>query len=132
MKIRAMDWTVIVIFSAMGVIMGLLSVKRFTHKLELFLWLLFGIATALVHSKNIDHHSFLHGLLIGMSWGIINAAIQSAFYDTYLANNPSLQEGFRVTTFMPPRYFALATGPIIGLTTGVVLGGVSLLLSRIW
>jgi hypothetical protein len=127
-----MDWKVIIILSAIGLIMGLLSVKGFTQKLEPFLWLLFGIATSLVLSKNIDNKTFLHGLLIGLSWGIINGLTQSVFFDTYLSNNPQLQQNFSKTSFMQPKYFVLVTGPIIGLITGLVLGGLSLLLKKVW
>ncbi len=65
MKAITMDWTLIILLSSFGIIMGALSVKGFTNKLEPFLWLLFGIITSLVLSKNIDHNTFLHGLLIG-------------------------------------------------------------------
>lgn len=127
-----MDWTVIIIFSAVGLIMGLLSVKGFTQKLEPFLWLLFSIVVALVLSKNVAHKTFLHGVLIGLSWGIINGLTQSAFFDTYLASNPQLKQSFSKSTFIQPRYFGLITGPIIGVLTGLVLGGLSLLLKKLW
>lgn len=127
-----MDWKVIVILSGLGLIMGLLSVKGFTGKLEPFLWLLFGIAVSLVLSKNIDDRVFFHGLLIGLAWGALNGLTQSVFFDTYITNNPQLQEGFQKTTFMPARYFVLTTGPVIGLITGLVIGGLSLLLKKVW
>lgn len=132
MKTNTMDWKVIIILSAIGLIMGLLSVKGFTQKLEPFLWLLFGIATSLVLSKNVDNKTFLHGLLIGLAWGIINGLTQSVFFDTYLSNNLQLQQNFSKTIFMQPKYFVLVTGPIIGLITGLVLGGLSLLLKKMW
>ncbi len=129
---RKMDWKVIGILSVIGVIMGLLSVKGFTQKLEPFLWLLFGIATALIISKNITEKTFLHGLFIGLAWGTINGVIQSMFFDTYLANNPALQENFSKSTSIQPRYLVLLTSPVFGLMTGAVIGGLSLLLRRIW
>ena len=132
MKTKTMDWTTIILLSLFGIIMGALSVKGFTQKLEPFLWLLFGIITSLVLSKNLDQKTFLHGLLIGLAWGIVNGLTQSAFFDTYLENNSYLQEGFKKTIFIQPRYFVLITGPIIGLITGLVVGGLSLLLKRIW
>ncbi len=127
-----MDWKLIIILSVIGLIMGLLSVKGFTQKLEPFLWLLFGIATSLVLSKNIDNKTFLHGLLIGLAWGIINGLTRSVFFDVYLANNPQFQQNFQKKTFIQPRYLGLVSGPIIGLITGLVLGGLSLLFKKIW
>lgn len=127
-----MDWTVIILLSSFGIIMGVLSVKGFTQKLEPFLWLLFGIITALILSKNIDQKTFLHGVLIGLAWGIINGTIQSSFFETYLTNNLSIQDGFKKITFVQPRYFVLITGLIIGLITGLTVGGLSLLLKKVW
>ncbi len=127
-----MDWTLIALLSSFGIIMGVLSVKGFTQKLEPYLWFLFGVISAVVLSKNIDHKTFLHGLLIGLLWGIINGLTQSSFFDTYLLNNPSLQEGFKKTTFIQPRYFVLITGPIIGIISGLVLGGLTLLFKKLW
>ena len=126
-----MDWKLILLLSAIGLIMGLLSVKGFTQKIEPFLWVLFGIATSLVLSKNVDR-PFLYGLAIGIGWGVLNGVIHSAFFDTYIMNNPSIQQAFQKKTFVQPRYFALITAPVIGLITGLALGGLSLLLKRLW
>ena len=126
-----MDWIVIMIFSVVGLIMGLLSIKGFTQKIEPFLWLLFGIATTLVLSKNIDNKAFLHGLLVGLAWGFVNGLIQTVFFNSYLANNPHLQPDFSKITFMHPRYYVLLMAPVIGLITGLILGGMTLLFKKI-
>ena len=127
-----MNWTVIILLSSFGLVMGLLSIKGYTQKLEPFLWLLFGIITSLVLSKNIDSRTFLHVLLIGLFWGLLNGITQSVFFDQYLANNANLHERFKQSTFIQPRYLVLVTGPVIGLITGLVLGGLTLLLKKIW
>ena len=132
MKNKIMDWTIIEILSAIGLIMGLLSLKGYTQKLEPFLWILFGIATALVLSKKTESNTFLHGLLIGLAWGIINGLIQFACFDTYLDNNPRLTQNFSNTAFAHPKYIVLATAPIIGLITGLILGSLSFLLKKVW
>jgi len=132
MNLKIMNWTIILLLSSFGLIMGLLSIKGYTQKIEPFLWLLFGIITALVLSKNTDNKTFLHALLIGLLWGVLNGIAQSVFFDQYLANNTNLQERFKQSTFMHPRYFVLLTGPVIGLITGLVLGGLALLFKKIW
>lgn len=132
MTLKSMNWTVIFLLSSAGLIMGLLSINGFTQKIEPFLWLLFGVIAGLVLSRNIDHKTFLHALLTGLFWGVLNGIIQSAFFDQYLAHNPNLQERFKQSTFIRPRYFVLVTGPVIGLITGLVLGGLTLLLKKIW
>ena len=131
MRGEPMDWKLVLLLSAIGIMMGLLSVKGFTQKIEPFLWLLVGAATSLIISKNTDR-PFLYGLTIGIGWAVLNGLIQSAFFDTYVANNPSLQQSFQKKTFVQPRYVALLTAPVIGLMTGLVLGGLSLLLKKLW
>ena len=132
MNLKTMNWTIILLLSSFGLVMGLLSIKGYIQKLETFLWILFGIITSLILSKNIDNKTFLHALLIGLFWGVLNGLTQSAFYDQYLANNANLQERFKQSTFIQPRYLVLVTGPVIGLITGLVLGGLTLLLKKIW
>lgn len=132
MTLKSMNWTIILLLSSVGLIMGLLSINGYTQKIEPFLWLLFGTIAALVLSRNTDHKIFLHALLIGLFWGVLNSIIQSAFFDQYLANNTNLQERFKQPVFIKPRYFVLVTGPVIGLITGLFLGGLTLLLKKIW
>ena len=126
-----MDWKIVLLLSTIGIVMGLLSVKGYTQKIEPVLWLLFGIATSLILSKNLEP-PFLHGLLIGIAWGLLNGLIQFTFFDTYSTNNPLLQQRFQKTTFVQPRYFVLLTAPVIGLVTGLILGGLSLLFKKLW
>lgn len=118
--------------SVFGAIMGFLSVKGYTGKLEPAYWLLFGIISSLVLSRNIENKLFIHALLIGLFWGILNALIQSSFFTQYLANNPNLQDRFKNTGSIKPQYFVLIMGPVIGLVTGSLLGGLTLLLRKIW
>jgi len=127
-----MDWKLIILLSSFGIIMGLLSVKGFTQKLEPFLWILFAIISALVISKNISGKTFLHAFIVGICWGVFNALCQHFFFEKYMANNLPLRENFNKITFIQPKYFVLITGPLIGLITGAVLGGLSLLVKKIW
>ena len=122
-----MNWLLIILLSIFGGIMGFLSIKGYTQKIEPFLWILFAIATALVLSRNVDNRAFVHALIIGFCWGLLNGLIQSSFFDQYLANNPSLRGSFEKSVSIPPRYFVLITGPLTGLVTGAVIGGLTLL-----
>jgi hypothetical protein len=131
MNSKNMNRVLILLLSPVGIIMGLLSIKGYTQKMEPFLWLLFGIITALVLSRNTDNKTFLHALFIGLFWGVLNGVTHSVFFDQYLANNTNLQERFKQSTFIQPRYFVLVTGPVIGLITGLVLGGLVLLFKKI-
>jgi hypothetical protein len=129
-----MNWFIIALFSVFGAIMGTLSIKGYTQKLEPFLWLLFAFITALVLSKSIGNRSFFHAFLIGVAWGVLNGLIQFSFFDQYLSNNPRVQEDFKKSTAigLKPRYLLLVTGPVIGAVTGAVMGGLTLLLKKMW
>jgi len=127
-----MNWYIIILLSLFGAIMGILSVKGYTGKLEPILWLLFGIISALVLSRNVENRPFIHGLIIGLCWGVFNGIIQSSFFDQYITNNPSLQSSYNKSTAIKPQFLVLIMGPVIGLVTGAVLGGLTLLLKKIF
>ncbi len=126
-----MNWTIILLLSSFGLVIGLLSINGYTQKIEPLLWLFFGIIAALILSRNIDTRTFFHALLVGLFWGILNGIIQSAFFEQYLANNANLQERFKQSSFIQPRYLVLLIGPVIGMITGLVLGGLTLLVKKI-
>ena len=128
-----MNWLLIILLSVFGGIMGLLSIKGYTQKIEPFLWILFAIATALVLSRNVENRAFVHAVIIGFCWGLLNGLIQSSFFDQYLANSPSLKDSFeKSASVIKPRYFVLITGPLIGLVIGAVMGGLTLLFRTFW
>lgn len=132
MNTNAMNWFLIFVLAAFGLIMGLLSVKGLTQRLEPFLWLLFGLISALILSRHLAYRPFLHAFAIGMLWGILNGLIQFSFFDEYLANNPLSRAGFKRMTFISPKVFVLAAAPVIGAASGLVLGGLTAVLKKIW
>ena len=128
-----MNWLLVVLLSLFGGLMGFLSIKGYTQKIEPFLWVLFAIATALVLSKNVDQKSFIHALIIGFLWGVLNGVIQSSFFDQYISHHPSVKDSFeKSAAYMKPRLFVLVTGPVIGLVTGGVIGVLTLLFKKFW
>ena len=117
-----MHYKLILLFSSIGLLMGLLSVAGLTQGIEPFLWLIVGIITAWVVSRKVVRQ-FLHGFLIGLAWGTLNGIVQSLFFDTYMENNPHLRPDLESIPFISARLFVLAMGPVIGLLTGAVVGG---------
>jgi hypothetical protein len=125
-----MNWPIIFLLSAFGLIMGWLGIKGYTQKIEPWLWLCLAIFTVLVLSKNVNDKLFIHGLYTGVSWGVLNGVLQVVFFQTYLTNNPLLIPDFDKITYMPAKYFPLLTGPIAGLIIGGVIGGSCLLIRK--
>ena len=130
-ELNIMNWTIILLLASFGLLMGLLSINGYTQKAEPLLWLAFGIIVAFILSRNINNKPLVHALLIGLFWGVLNGVSQSAFFDQYLTNNPNLQERFKQSTFIQPRWLVLITGPVVGLITGILIAGLTWLFKRI-
>ena len=127
-----LDWTIIFTFSSFGILMGILSILGFTKKIEFFLWLGAMVATALLLPDFIVRKYFLHAFFVGLLWGIFNSVLQSAFFPTYLKNNPQHAEQFeKAKDKGNPRVFVVFMGPIIGAITGAATGGLLLLFDMI-
>ncbi len=127
-----MNWSLILLLSSFGILMGILSVLGFTRKTEPMFWLVIGFFTAFMIYRKVSEMSFWHGLIIGIFWGFLSSAIQSIFFETYLKNNPKYAEGFNKSSRFKPRYLILIVGPIIGLITGTVLGGLAWFFQKIF
>ena len=126
-----MNWQLIFLLSGFGILMGILSANGLTRKIEPFLWLAFSFISAFIISKNVSRNLFLYGLIVGILWGVFNSVLQSIFFNTYLKNNPRYKEAYAKNAVVKPRYFILLVGPMIGLVTGIVLGGLAWLCYKI-
>ncbi|MBK8847306.1 MAG: hypothetical protein IPO27_12480 [Bacteroidetes bacterium] len=127
-----MNWKLIILLSSPGVIMGLLSVLGYTHKIEIYLWICFAIATALILARNTVDRLFVHALLIGIIWGLLNAICQKLFFDMYFKNNAQLHQAFSKSTWVPPHMLPLVSGPVIGLIAGLVLAAMSFVARKLF
>ena len=76
---------------------------------------------------------FVTGFLVGFFDGVFNSIVQSAFFDTYLANNPKFAEGFGpIPGGLDPRLFVLIAGPFVGLLYGLFLGLLAWLAGKVF
>lgn len=125
-----MNWLLVLLLSGFGILMGILSVSGMTKKMEPFFWLVFGFFTAFMISRNVSEKAFWHGLLVGIFWGVLRALVQSIFFTAYLKNNPSYREKYEKNKFFAFRYYILIVGPIVGIITGSVIGGLAWLFQK--
>lgn len=118
-----MHWSMIAILGALGLIMGLLSTQGLTRGIEPYLWIILGLFSATVVARAGHGRWFLHGLAIGVMWGVLNAVAASALFPHYAANNPEIMSRLDGRPApVSPRIFFLLTGPVIGLVSGCILG----------
>lgn len=120
-----MNWQLIFLLSGFGILMGILSVNGFTKKVEPFFWIVFGLFSAYVLSKNVSEKIFWHGFIVGILWGVFNGILQSTFLNIYLKNNPSYHKKYEKVKSRNYRLYVLLVGPMLGLVTGSVLGGLA-------
>lgn len=112
--------------------MGFASVFGLTQQYEWLMWLLIGIFCAWVFARKVSDDFFLHGFYLGILDGIFNSVIESAFFSTYLANNPRMVEGLKdMPEAVPPALIILIMGPIVGALSGVVFGLLTVIASKI-
>ena len=125
-----MNWEIVALLSLFGLVMGILSVNGYTQKIEPLIWLLAGMVSAFILAKNVTSKIFLYGITLGVLWGILNGIIQSIFFDRYLKKNPKYKNAYQKKMPVRPRFFVLIAGPLIGLLTGVMVGGLAVLFQK--
>jgi hypothetical protein len=126
-----MNWYLLIVLSALGLPMGALSVRGLTHRIELWLWVLLGLFAALAIAKNANSRWALQALLVGIAWGLLNALLQSLFFESYSANNAEMLARFNDRPSpVPVRYFLLLLGPLTGAATGIVIAGLTFVFRR--
>jgi hypothetical protein len=117
-----MQWTLIALLSIPGLLMGLLSVKGHTRGIEPFLWVVLAVFAALVISRTAGSRHFMHGLVVGLSWGILNGMTAAALFSIYSQHNPEVMQRLPSGAKYAPQLMFLMAAPLIGLATGIVLG----------
>jgi hypothetical protein len=127
-----MHWKAIIILSGFGVAMSSASIFGLIGGNEALFWLIGGMVSAIWLALRVPDKHFVHGLVVGILWGLITALIQVAFFQTYLANNPERAKQMQqVPASLNPRVFILMLAPIIGVVTGLILGALSWIVAKV-
>jgi hypothetical protein len=126
-----MNWSLILILAAIGVILSALIVFGI---LPATIWLSLGfvLIAAVVIGHQVSHKIFLHGFLTAVIWSVIGGALQFIFWDKFMANNPQVQakmaqvpEGMDIRPWM-------AGGMVVGAVAyGAILGGLAMLFAKL-
>ena len=123
-----MNWKLILQLSMFGLAMGLATVFFISSTVEPFCWLVVFIACAYVIARRAPGRPFLHGVAVGLANSIWVTASHALLVNEYLARHP--REAAMMSS-MPlpdrPRLMMAMTGPVIGLISGIVLGVLALI-----
>lgn len=127
-----MNWTLVTTLAVPGLMMGLLSIKGHTRGIEPWLWIILALFATVVIARTAGQRFFLHGLGVGVTWGVLNGLVAATFFPLYAQHNPEVMQRFAAASSGPaPRLMFLASALPIGLVTGVVLGGLCLAASHL-
>jgi hypothetical protein len=127
-----MNWRLILTLSLFGLAMGLATVWLIPSNVEPIFWLAIFLVCAVVIARSGVQRPFLHGFCVSLVNSVWITSAHVLFSGAYLARHA--QEADMLKTMpMPdsPRLMMAMTGPAIGIVSGIVLGLLALLASKI-
>jgi hypothetical protein len=128
-----MRWTLIFLLSLLGLAMACATLTALPSPNVMPIgWVVVMIVSAYVLGTRAGGRYFLHGFVLGLVNSIWVTVIHAAFVDTFLANNP--QEASMMASMpMPtsPRLMMAMVGPLVGVATGVIMGGLAMLTAKL-
>jgi hypothetical protein len=126
------NWKLIFTLSLFGLAMAFGTVSLIPAGNEPYFWGVIFIICAYVIAKFCDGSYFLNGLLVSVVNSIWITIIHVAFIHIYKANHPEIVEMSRkFSIYGHPRVSMLLAGPVFGLISGIVLGLLALIASRV-
>jgi hypothetical protein len=130
-----MNWKLIFLLSLFGLAMGIATVYVVPSNVEPFFWLAIMIVSAVVIARYAGGRYFTHGFLVSILNSLWITAIHAALFYTYVASHPEYMqmiEGLPPVLAAHPRRMMLVTGPIAGILSGIVLGLLSWIASKLF
>lgn len=126
-----MNWKLILQLSLFGLAMGLATVFFIPSNIEPLFWLVIFIICAYLIARQVPSRSFLHGLLLGLVNSVWITASHIIFFSQYIATHAQ-EAGMMKSMPLPdaPRLMMAATGPVVGLVSGIVIGLFAFVASR--
>jgi uncharacterized membrane protein len=118
--------------SLLGLGMAFATVFIIPSNVEPFIWLVIFIVSAYAIARECSSRFFLHGFLTSLANCVWVTTVHVLMYDTYIIYH---QEEAAMLSTGPlathPRLMMLITGPIIGIISGIVLGFLSWIASKL-
>jgi hypothetical protein len=120
----------IVALSGFGLAMGLATVFLVPSHLEPFFWIVIFLFCAVVIARKQPDRPFVHGLLTSILNSVWITAAHVVFFSSYIAHHQQ-EAAMMARGAMSPRVMMLATGPVVGLLSGLILGLLALAASKL-
>jgi hypothetical protein len=129
---KTLNFKLILTLSLFGLAMGLATIWLIPSKIEPVFWFAIFLACAVIIARNVSSKHFLHGFSVSLANCFWITSAHIAFYGAYLANHPEEAEMLKSMP-MPdaPRLMMAMTGPVIGIISGLVLGGFAFAASKL-
>jgi hypothetical protein len=124
-----MNWKLILQLSMFGLAMGVATVFVIPSYIEPLFWLVIFLICAYMIAKQTQK-PFLHGLFLGLANCVWMTAAHILLFDQYIATHARETQMMQTAPFSP-RIMMAIVGPIIGLVSGVVIGLLAMLASKI-
>lgn len=127
-----MNWKLIFQLSLFGLAMAIATVFVIPSNIEPIFWLAIFIVCAYLIAKNCSEKYFLTGLFVSLLNAVWITTAHILLFNTYIDNHS--QEAAMMSK-MPipdsPKLMMLITGPIIGIISGLILGLLAFVASKI-
>jgi len=124
-----MNWKLILWLSMFGLAMGLATVFVIPSRIEPLFWLVIFIVCAYLIAKQTGK-PFLHGLFLGFANCVWITSAHILLFDQYIANHAQEAQMMIAMPFSPRLMLAIV-GPFIGVFSGVAIGLLALLASKL-
>jgi len=127
-----MNWKLIFQLSLFGLVMGIATVFFISSRIEPFCWLAIFIVSAYAIARGAPNRPFLTGVCVGLANSVWVTGAHILLVDQYLARHP--REAAMMSSMpMPthPRLMMAVTGPVIGLVSGIVLGILAIVATKL-
>jgi hypothetical protein len=126
-----MNWKLIVALSMFGLVMAIGTISMIPMHVEYFLWPVIFILCALIIAKNAPSKFFLHGFLVCILNCVWITAAHAIFFNSYMMHHPEMAQ---MKMPMPdhPRRMMVLFGPVVGVVSGIIVGSLSWLASKIF
>jgi len=125
-----MNWRLILQLSMFGLFMAVATVYVVPSNIEPLFWLVIFLVCAYVIAKQAPGQPFLHGLLVSIVNSLWITGAHVLLFDAYVARHREELDAMRRLP-ISPRVLMLCVGPVIGVVSGLVLGLLAFVASRL-